>query len=82
MRFVNVIYFTSAGCKLGVCCLKMALWCRDKMTTVMSCTVCAFSWYIKWREAWNVNDWFTAAWGLILFYIEKWKSFLQDVKME
>jgi len=65
MKILNLFQVTSIGFKFGVHCLKMALWCGSKMTTVMSCTVCVFSWYIKWRETWNVIEWFTAAWGLI-----------------
>ena len=65
-----------------MCRLKLSLWFRCKVTVVISCNICAFSWYIKWREPWNVDEWFTAAWCLILIYIEKWKSTRQDVKME
>jgi len=30
MKFVNIIQFTSVGFKLGVYCLKIALWRRKK----------------------------------------------------
>jgi len=45
------------------------------VTIVISCTVWACSWYLKWGYAWNVNEWFTAVGGLIFSYVEKWKPF-------
>jgi hypothetical protein len=63
--------------------------CRCKVTIVISCTVCVFSWYIKWREAWNVNEWFTAAWGVFstsrnenpFGKMSRWNSFLTLSKL-
>jgi hypothetical protein len=74
LKFLNIIHFTSVGFKLVVYCWKVALWCRTQVTIVISCTVCAFIWYSKWRYAWHVTEWFISAWDLI-FNIEKWKSF-------
>jgi len=53
MTFVNVIQFNSIGFKLDMYCWKMTLWWRNmsgKVTIVISCIVCVFSWYFKWGK--------------------------------